>query len=114
MLRLQLVALQIDEPHAPGADLDHPVVLDDHHLPGVLEEGGDVRGEEGLFVAAPDHQRGAPASADDHIRIGAPHHPQRQRAFGLVHDLADRFDQGEVGHVLDHVGDDFGVGVAAE
>ena len=111
---LQRLPFEIGERDRIRADLDDAVVVDHDHLPGVLEKCRDVGSEEVLTLATTDHQRRAAPRPDQDIGLGASHHHQGERPVGLVHHLAHRFGEAEVGHLLDHVGDHLGVGVALE
>ena len=108
------VAVQVGQDHLVRPDLDDAIVLHDHHVTGVLEEGGDVRSKEVLTLAPAHHQRRAASRPDQDIGLRFPHDDEGQCPVGLVHDTPHRVRQRKVGHLLDHVGDHLGVGVALE
>ncbi len=114
MLGLDLIALQVDQPNRSRANLDNPVVVDDHHLPGVLQKGGYVRCQIVLAISSPNDQgRSAPCS-NDQLGVGSPHHREGQGPLGFIHHPANRLDQRQIGEVAKHVGNNLGVGVADE
>ncbi len=67
-------AFEVGHRQGLGADLDHPVVLQHHHLPGEGQECGDIGGDEVLAIAAAHHQRAAPASSHHQSGLIAAYH----------------------------------------
>ena len=110
------VAGEVGDLDRVGADRDDLVLADLHRLLGVLDERGDVRAEEVLALAQPDHERRVAAGADDDAGTVLVHDEQGEGAVeardhalhgegqvaGLLEDLAD------------HEGRDLGVGLARE
>ncbi len=97
-----------------GRDHDDVAVLDLHHGPRLLEEGGNRRGEEGLVLADADDQRALLASADEQVGMLGVHGDERVVAAKIGEGGAN--GGGEIALVvaLDQVGDDLGVGLGAE
>ena len=85
-------------------------------LLGVLDERGDVRAEEVLALAEPDHERRVAAGADDDAGLVLVHDEQRERALEAGDDALH--GDGQVAGLLEDVADqesrDLGVGLARE
>ncbi len=58
------------ELHALARHHGHLAVLQEDHAPGVLQDGGDVGGDEGLAVAQADGHAAGVAQPGDHQPIG--------------------------------------------
>ena len=113
-LALARLAGGVGDHDALGADRDDLAVLDLHHGPGLAQEGGDRRGEEGLPLADADHERAFLARGDERLRVLDVHRYERVVAADLAESGADRGRQVAVVVALDQVGDDLGVGLGAE
>ena len=105
-----------EELDAVAADDDDLVVLDQLHLAGVGEEGGDGGGDELLAVAAADDQRALLARADQQLRLVGGDGDERVVAADArvggehgVDEAVARLDAPR-----DQVRDDLGVGLGAE
>ena len=115
-LALDRLAGGAEELDAVAAHDDDLVVLDQLHLAGVGEEGGDRGGDELLALAAADDQRALLARADQQLGlVGGDGHERVVTADARVrgeHGL----DQVVAGldALRDQVGDDLGVGLRAE
>jgi hypothetical protein len=78
-----------EELDAVAADDDDLVVLDQLHVAGVREEGGDRGGEELLAVAAADDQRALLARADQQLGLVGGDGDERVVAAELTERLQD-------------------------
>ena len=116
-LDLDRVAGEVGDRDAVGRDRDDLVLADRERVAGVLDERGDIRAEEVLALAEPDHERRVAAGADDESGLVLVHREQREGAVEALHDRAERGDEvAAVRPVLaaeQHRGD-LGVGLAAE
>jgi hypothetical protein len=91
---------EVGDPDVSLGDLDHPVLVDHNHPPGVFQKGGDVRGEEVFAVAFPDDERTASTGSHQEIGIGGSHHHQRQGTVGALHDISNRLGEWQFSEVL--------------
>ena len=85
---------------------------------GVVEDAGDVGGEEELALADADDGGRAHAGGDELVGVVGGHDSDGEGSGEVLDGLADGFFEGEVGGVfellLDEVGDDLGVGLGDE
>ena len=116
-LHLDGVAVEVGDAHAGRRDRDDLVLTDRERVAGVLDEGRDIRSEEVLALAEPDHERRVAARADDESRVVLVHREQREGALEAADDGAERgFEVAAGGLVLAAEQDRgrLGVGLAAE
>ena len=114
-LTLHRLPRRIEEPHAVGPQDGDLSVLEEDHVARVREDRRDVRGDEVLAFAEPDHDRRAIAHGDDGAGIGRGDDDQREQAaqplqrsrHGGVQAVLGQFEADQVRH-------DFGVGLGAE
>ena len=114
--RLHRVPVQVGHVQ-PFRGHDHDlVVLQDHPVLGVVQEGREVAGHEVLPNAAPRDQRQVPLGPDHHPRVPLVQHGQRERPFQPLQRLAHRIREPEpLGQrPLDQMGDTLGVGLRRE
>ena len=103
--------------HEPGAvrgDRDEVAVLREVHLARLAQEGGRVRGEEGLATADADDERALMARADEQARVVAVDRDEGEVALELVEGEARRLDEVAVVVLLDQVADRLGVRLGRE
>jgi hypothetical protein len=91
-------------------------VLQEHDVAGVVEQGGDVRGDIALATFGPDHQRRSVAGDYDGLGIVVRDHDDRVATLDLGERPRDR--DVEIGAGLDlsmdEVSDDLAVSVRGE
>ena len=116
LVRLHRVPVQVGHVQQLGGHDHHLVVLQDHPVLGVVEEGGEVAGHEVLPVGLPRHQGQVPLGPDHHPRVALVEHGQRERPLEPLqrraHRVRERQPLGQGG--LDQVGDTLGVGLGGE
>ena len=117
--RLALHGLVVDRAQLDGARGDHRdlVVLQDHDVAGVGQDGRDVGGDEHLAAAEADHHAaGAVLGGDQPIGRRGGHHADRVRAAELAERALDRAIEPDavLDVVLDQVREDLGVGLRPE
>ena len=71
--------MQVGDADAVRPHLDDLPLVEGHHGAGLLQDRGDIRGEEVLAVAEPHDQRRGDLDADDHVRLVQPDHDERER-----------------------------------
>ena len=111
---LDRVAVEVDDPGSVGVHGHDLAVLEPERRPGLREEGGDRRGDEGLALAEPDDQRALLARGDQGLWVVGVHGDEGVVAAHLRERGADGVGQVAVVVLLDQVGDDLSVGVGAE
>ena len=97
-----------------GVEHAQLMVVEVDDLVGVADEGGGVAGQEVLAVADADDQRAAEPGADDQPGLRAGHRREAVGALEQRQRLAHGLDQVAVEMRRDQLGDDLGVGLAAE
>ena len=113
-LALERHAGPVGDLDAVGSDDDDVPVLDLHHRPRLLEEGGDRGGEERLALAETDDQRALLTSADQQVGVLDVHRDERVVAAQIGERSANGGRQIALVVALDQVGDDLGVGLGCE
>ena len=111
------VAVEVGDLVALAGDDDELVLAQLDGLAGVLDERGDVGGDEVLALPDPDDQRRRPARGDDGVRLVGVRHDQRERAFEPPADGGDAGGEVPLGVALgvgagDEVRGGLAVGVA--
>ena len=101
---------------APVVRREHAqlVVLENHDLIRLAHQGGGVAGQEVLLGAHAEHQGTAQAGADQDVGILRADDGQAVGAFKQRQRRTHRLDKVALVAPGDEVGDDLGVGVAAE
>jgi hypothetical protein len=84
------VAVQVGHVEAFGGHDHHLVVLQDHPVLGVVEEGGEVAGHEVLPVGLPRDQGQVLLGPDHHPRVVLVEHGQRERPLEPLQRRAHR------------------------
>ncbi len=107
-------AVGVDDPVALQLQVDHVAFFQVDDLVGGAGQRHRVRGEEVFAFADADDQRRALARADHAVRLVAAKHGDRIGAVQALDRLLHGFEQVAVVHVVDQVGDHFGVGLAFE
>ena len=115
-LGLDELAAHGRDPDRSGSQLGQLVVVEHDDVPGVLQDRGDVGGEEAHAVENPDDERRDAPGGDDELGLRQRDHPEGERPADLAHDVADGGGQVEaLGEgLLDQVGEHLGVGLGAE
>jgi hypothetical protein len=108
--------LEVGDLAAGAAERDDLALIDEDHLPRLLEDRGDVRGDEALVVAEADDQRRRILRRDQLVRRLVVHDDDRVRPLDLQQRPAHRLGQiAGAGELLrDQVGEDLGVGLRGE
>src|ERR1700730_19102271 len=101
---------------ALGREDGNVTVGEEENLPGVLEKGGNVAGDEIFALAQADDGRRAEARSDDFLWFSRREKDQRVDSAELLQRLADGFFQADatLRILLDEVRDDLGVGFGDE
>jgi hypothetical protein len=94
--------------------VDHVAFFQVDDLVGGAGQRHRVRGDEVLALAHADDQRRALARGHHAVRLFAAEHGDRVGAVQAFDRLLHGGEQVAVVHVVDQVGDDFGVGLARE
>ena len=121
-LALDGLAVEVGELDAGEGEDGHVAVGEEVDIARVVENAGNVGGDEVLAFAHADDDRRARARGDDLVGLGGGKHAQRKGAGEALDGAAngvferDRRSAGScvVLHLLDEVGDDLGVGFGDE
>ena len=116
------VAVEVGELDAGEGEDGHVAVGEEVDVAGVVEDAGNVGGDEGLALADADDDGRAEAGDDDLVRLGGGEDAEGEGSGEAFDGAADGdFERdGLAGgfrivlHLLDQVGDDFGVGFGDE
>ena len=84
-------AVVIHHMHAFGGEHGDVAIGEEKHLASVLEQGGDVAGDEIFSIAEANHRRRAEARGDDFLRIFRGEENQRVDAAQFLQGAAHRF-----------------------
>ena len=104
------VGVAVDLDALPGEDGNLPV-LQVAHLPGVLEEGGDVAGQEAEAVAAAQDQGAVLSGGDELVGAVGAQNAQGVGPLDAVEDLGDGLHDVPPVVVLQKLGHHLGVGL---
>ncbi|MPM15727.1 hypothetical protein SDC9_62099 [bioreactor metagenome] len=115
-LGLGRLAGEVGHLHPVGGDLHHRVLAEFEGLAGVLDERGDIGGEEVLPLAQADDQRGVAAGGDHPVGRPGVDGDQGEGALEPVDDGVQGVEQGRPLGDLDteQLRGDLGVGLGAE
>ncbi len=107
------LAVEGGDLHRLAGDPHDLVLAELDRVPGVLDEGGDVGGEEVLPLADPDHQRGVAPGGHHGLRVLAVHRDQGEGPVEAAAHRAHRLHQRQTrAHLLaQQLGHDLGVGL---
>ena len=116
------LAVEVGELDAGGSEDGHVAVGEEVDVARVVENAGDVGGDEGLAFADADDDGGSAARGDDLVGLGSGEDAEGECTGEMFDGVADRvFEQeGSTGggsvvlNLLDQVSDDFGVGFGDE
>ena len=116
---LLLDGLLVDavEVHVAAVGLDDLHVVDVVDVLGVLDDGGDVKGDVDAVLGLGHDERGVLPREEDLVRLGVEHERQRIRTTNSHHRASDRVAGSEAvlqKVVLDEVHRHFRVGLAVE
>ncbi len=67
-------AVEFHQADAAGSDFGEFAVFENHGAPGVLQDRGDIGGDEILGVAEAEHQRRRGLCGDQFVGLGLGHH----------------------------------------
>ena len=87
------VAVEVGDRDALAGDRDDLVLAELERLAGVLDEGGDVGGQEVLAVAEADHQRRVAPGGDHPVGVLRVDRDQRERAVEPAADPLHRLGE---------------------
>ncbi len=107
-------AVEAGEVDAFGGEDGEVAVVQEEHVAGVAEDGGDVGGDEIFAFAEADDDGRAGAGGDDLVGVGGGDDGEGEDAGELEDGFADGVLEAAVEMLLDQVGDDFGVGLGDE
>ena len=112
----QGLAVDVVEVHTVGGHLQQVAVVEVNHVPGVLENGGDVRGDVVAALAVAEDQGTVLFDADDGVGAVAAEDAQGVAALHPGHGPLDRLTEGAAAviEVLDQVGHDLRVGLGVK
>ncbi len=110
-LPADLRAFEIGDLHSLIGQDRHLIVVQEQHIPGSVQDRGDIGGEKEFALAEPDHEGAAFARAHHDIGIALIDHRDRVGAFQMPGRLAHRLFQGQalLGDAVDQMGDHFRV-----
>ena len=116
------MAFKVGEFDAGLGEDGHVAVGEEVDVAGVVEDAGDVGGDEGFALADADDDGRAGAGGDDFVRLGSGEDAEREGSGEALDGAADGHLErdgraccfGVFLHLLDEVGDDFGVGFGDE
>ena len=114
LLPLARAVLDGDERRAVLRDRDDLAVLDQLDVPRLAQERSDGRGEEHLPLADADDERALQACANEHLRVLAVDHHEREVAVELRIGLGDGVGEVPLVIALDKVRDDLRVRLRGE
>ena len=122
MVALDGVAVEVGELDAGQGEDGHVAVGEEVDVARVVQNAGNVGGDEGLALADADDDGRAEARDDDLVRLGGREHAQRKGSGEALDGAADgNFERnrlpggfGVLLHLFDEVGDDLGVGLGDE
>jgi hypothetical protein len=109
-------AVELHQPRGVGGDLGKLAVFEDDRAARVLENRGNIRRDEVLAVAQPQHQRRRGLGCHQLVGLGFRQHDDRKRTAqpqdGLAHGLGQAATAFEL--LLDQMRDKLGVGFGAQ
>jgi hypothetical protein len=116
------VAVEVGEFDAGQGEDGHVAVGQEVDVAGVVENAGNVGGDEGFAFAYADHDGRPESGSDDLVRLGGGENAQRERSSESLDGAANGDFQRDcvasgfrvLLHLFDEVGDDFSVGFGDE
>ena len=116
------LAVEVGELDAGGREDGHVAVGEEVDVARVVQDAGNIGGDEVLALAHADDHGRAEAGGDDLVGLGGGEHAQRKGSGealdGAAHGVFERNRLaggfGVLLHLLDEVGDDLGVGFGDE
>jgi hypothetical protein len=111
---LDRAVVGVDDPVARQLQVDDVAFFQVDDLVGGAGQRHRIRGDEILALAEADDQRRALARGHDAVRFFAREHGDRISTLQALDGQAHGLEQVAVVHVIDQVGDHFGVGLALE
>ena len=110
---LDLEAL-LEEACTVRRDLDDLTVRGEDGAAGLAQERGHIRGKEVLAVTETDDERRLLPDADEHVRVVVMDRHDREVALETGVHADERLDELALVLLLEHVHDDFRVGLRPE